>query len=87
VTDVMYNSKEKRERYLAIRRLAGDTPWWTCSGCRDLQVGAGDFAETFALLVAPPFRYYGELGSKPDEAMRRRVAEEVLPSDVRSAVL
>lgn len=65
VADVTAGTDESRATYLAARDLKATTPWWTCSGCTDLQVGAGDFAETFALLAAPPFKFYSELGDRP----------------------
>ena len=68
VTDVMYNTDETRGRYLELRNRPQTTPWWTCSGCRDMQVGAGDFAETFALWAAPKYRFYSELAPAPNAA-------------------
>lgn len=79
VTDVLYNTEERRQHYLELRGLPGSTPWWTCNECRDMQVGAGDFAETFALLAAPPFRFYSELGKRSDAAALQRIADEILP--------
>ncbi len=79
VTDVLYNTEESRQRYLELRGLPGSTRWWTCNECRDMQVGAGDFAETFALLAAPPFRFYSELGKRSDAAALQRIADEILP--------
>lgn len=67
VADVMLNNDEQRQAYLDLRnRPAG--PWWTCNGCGDLQVGAGDFAETFALWVAPTYRFYSEFALRPTAA-------------------
>lgn len=75
VTDVIYNDDETRASYLALRNRPAATPWWTCNGCRDLQVGAGDFAETFAVWAGPKFSFYSELAPRPtDEAMRSFVA-------------
>ena len=84
VTDVMYNTDASRQRFLSLRGLAVDTPWWTCSGCRDLQVPAGDFAETFALAAAPHYRFYSELAPEPTSAAMGDFVETVLPSVVRS---
>jgi hypothetical protein len=44
-----------------------------------MQVGAGDFAETFALLAAPPFRFYSEVGKRSDPSTLQRIADEILP--------
>jgi hypothetical protein len=81
VADVTTGSDESRSAFLAARHLSLTTPWWTCSGCTDLQVGAGDFAETFALLAAPPFRFYSELGVRPTEGELNDVVA-TLPSPI-----
>ncbi len=65
--DVTYNSDEDRAEFLRLRGLPAKTAWWVCDRCTDLSVGAGDFAETFALWAAPPYRFYSELGSVPSE--------------------
>jgi hypothetical protein len=66
VTDVSFLDETNRLRFLEIRGLPAQTPWWTCNSCGDMQVGAGDFAESFAMLIAPKFKYYSELGTVPD---------------------
>ncbi len=83
VTDVTYNDDQLRAQYLALRNRPPSTPWWTCSGCGDMQVGAGDFAETFALWAAPKFRFYSELAPHPtDEAMTGFA--RLLPTNIAS---
>ncbi len=67
VADVMLNNDDQRQAYLDLRNRP-DGPWWTCNGCGDLQVGAGDFAETFALWAAPSFRFYSEFAPRPTTA-------------------
>ena len=67
VADVMLNNDDQRQAYLDLRNRPG-SPWWTCNGCGDLQVGAGDFAETFALWAAPPYRFYSEFAPRPTAA-------------------
>jgi hypothetical protein len=62
-----------RTTILRIRNLKPDTPWWACDACTDLETGAGDFAETFALLYAPRFKFYSELGNEPTPDMLRQV--------------
>ena len=84
VTDVTYNDDAARLRFLAMRGLAQTTPWWTCSGCRDLQVPAGDFAETFALVAAPRYRFYSEVAPEPDAATLAGFVQNVLPAAVRN---
>ena len=84
VTDVMYNDDASRARFLGFRGLATATPWWTCSACRDLQVPAGDFAETFALVAAPRYRFYSEVATEPTRAALGEFMRDVLPSAARS---
>ena len=64
VADVTFNNDDQRQAYLDLRNQPAG-PWWTCNGCGDLQVGAGDFAETFALWVAPAYRFYSEFAPRP----------------------
>ena len=87
VTDVTYNDDAARLRFLAMRGLAQATPWWTCSGCRDLQVPAGDFAETFALVAAPHYRFYSELAAEPDAVTLAGFVQNVLPAAVRNGFI
>lgn len=82
VTDVMYNDEDARTNYLALRARTA-APWWTCEACTDLQVGAGDFAETFALWAAPRFRFYSELAAEPSVGELASFAE-MLPEAVRA---
>ena len=84
VTDVLYNDDASRARFLAFRGLAATTSWWTCSGCRDLQVPAGDFAETFALVAAPRYRFYSEVATEPDSAALADFKQNVLPAAARA---
>lgn len=79
VTDVVYGSGQTRETYRSIRQLPTNTPWWTCNSCRDMQVGAGDFAETFALLVAPKYRFYSEVAPIPSAQELAEIVQFVLP--------
>lgn len=85
VADVTAGNDDTRASYLQARGLAATTPWWTCSGCTDLQVGAGDFAETFALLAAPPFKFYSELGQPPGTAQLNEVLAS-LPDVIRATL-
>ena len=85
VTDVMYNDEDARANYLALRDRVG-APWWTCEACTDLQVGAGDFAETFARWAAPRFRFYSELAPEPNPEQLAAFAE-LLPEAVRANAL
>jgi hypothetical protein len=85
VADVTFNTNDDRSVYLANRGLAESTPWWTCNSCGDLQVGAGDFAETFAALVGPKFKYYSEVGPRPSAAQLAAITDG-LPSEIAAAI-
>lgn len=76
--DVTFNDDASRAQFLRLRTLDPATGWWACNSCGDLQTGAGDFAETFALYAAPRFRFYSELGDVPDPAQVAAIAERVL---------
>lgn len=78
--DLERNDDEARLRYLRLRNLPESTEWFTCDGCADLEVGAGDFAETFALWAAPAYRFYSALGSVPTTTQVRRIATQVFGS-------
>ncbi len=75
--DVTYLNDERRAEVLAIRGLPAQTNWWACNACTDLQTGAGDFAETFAMIAAPRYKFYSELGSEPTPEMLRAVSTVV----------
>ena len=84
--DLTYNTPESRARYLALRNRPASLPWWTCSGCTDLQVGAGDFAETFAQWATTPYRFYSELGEVPNADTVSAIAAEIYPGAITAAV-
>ena len=46
--DFSYGDDTRHQRWLDVRGIAADTPWYGCSGCNDFATPAGDFAETFA---------------------------------------
>jgi hypothetical protein len=85
IADVTFNDNETRSAYLVNRGLAESTPWWTCNSCGDLQVGAGDFAETFAVLVGPKFKFYSEVGPRPSAAQLAAITDG-LPAELAAAV-
>ncbi len=85
VADVTFNNSEDRSRYLDNRGLPETTPWWTCNSCGDLQVGAGDFAETFAVLIGPKFKFYSEVGGRPT-ANELLAITDGLPAELAAAV-
>ncbi len=48
--DVMYLNDDVRQRWLTSRGI--DEPWWPQSGAGDFHLGAGDFAEAVAVILA-----------------------------------
>lgn len=86
--DLTFNSPDDRARYLVMRGLDEATPWWACNGCRDLSVGAGDFAESFAQWAAPPYRFYSTLAPAPTQSELATMADQLFsvvqePSPIR----
>lgn len=71
--DVMYLDGTARAAWQDLRGLDG--PWWPDSGAADFHVGAGDFAEAFARVVAdsPSDAAAGEFDSAELDFVRRMV--------------
>jgi hypothetical protein len=65
VVDLTMFDDDDRARWLELRGLPEDTPWWPCEGCTDYDTGAGDFAEVFAHWLAPG-HIRGLLAPPPD---------------------
>ncbi len=82
--DVTYLNDEDRQEILKIRGLPSTTAWWACNACGDLQTGAGDFAETFAMLFAPRVKFYSELGDEPNEDQLQKIEAIVTGAIARS---
>ena len=61
--DVTYNDALRRLEWQRIRGF--DAPWFPCDGCSDYRTGAGDFAEVFAFLKAPPGAFRSALAGRP----------------------
>ncbi len=61
--DDRFNDTWRREEWQQIRGFRAD--WYTCSGCSDYHSGAGDFAEVFSLLKAPPDRFRSAVAGPP----------------------
>jgi hypothetical protein len=78
--DVTYLDDTSRGRFLELRHLPADTGWWACNSCRDLQTGAGDFAEVFALTAAPRFKFYSELSPEPTADELVAITSDVVPA-------
>lgn len=63
--DVTYNNEESRKKWLELRGIDRATPWFGCSGCTDFATPAGDFAETFALILFGPKDFRGRIAPAP----------------------
>lgn len=73
--DLTYFDATDRDRWLAARGAAGAS-WWTDSGAGDYAVGAGDFAESFAVWQIGG-RSLSTLAGQPTEAQLALLAELV----------
>ena len=78
--DVMYLDDDARARWLDERNL--DVAWWPKSGAGDFGVGAGDFAEAVAALIAasPSDSEHGAFSARQLQV----VAELIPPGTPRS---
>lgn len=72
-----------RRAYLVARGVSPSTPWLPCAGCGDFGVGAGDFAEVFALFVAGPGDFRSRLAGEPSSAALDRLAPFFRPPSER----
>jgi hypothetical protein len=63
--DVTYNTAESRKNWIKMRGIDPSTPWFGCSACSDFETPAGDFAETFALLMLGPNDFRGRIAPPP----------------------
>lgn len=52
-------------RWLELRGIDPDTPWYGCEGCADLETPAGDFAEVFAVWQVGPVDYRSRMAPMP----------------------
>jgi hypothetical protein len=66
--DLVHNTDETRRNWLRLRGLDPKTPWFGCNRCSDYKTGAGDFAETFALLLLGPEYFRGRIAPPPATA-------------------
>ena len=71
--DVTHFDEDDRLRWLKARGRTG-TPWWTGSGSSDFEVGAGDWAEAFAVWQVGG-RSLSTLSDQPDAEDLALVAE------------
>lgn len=63
--DVTYNTVETRKKWMELRGIDTATPWFGCDKCSDFSTPAGDFAETFALLLFGPKEFRGRIAPPP----------------------
>lgn len=63
--DMTYNTHETRKRWMQLRGIDPATPWFGCDRCTDFATPAGDFAETFALILFGPKEFRGRIAPPP----------------------
>jgi hypothetical protein len=63
--DLEHNNTERRSQWCVMRGIDPDTPWFGCNRCPDYSTPAGDFAETFALLLLGPGSYHSRMAPPP----------------------
>jgi hypothetical protein len=63
--DLTYNTGETRRQWMESRGIAPGTPWFGCNRCSDYNTPAGDFAETFALLLRGPQFFRSRIAAPP----------------------
>jgi hypothetical protein len=63
--DLVHNTKEIRKKWMLARGLDPATEWFGCSRCSDYNTPAGDFAETFAMLLLGPQDFRGRIAPRP----------------------
>jgi hypothetical protein len=63
--DLTFNTDETRARWMKSRGIDPATPWFGCNRCSDYNTPAGDFAETFALLLLGSGQFSGRIAPAP----------------------
>jgi hypothetical protein len=63
--DLIHNTADTRRKWKELRGIDPATPWFGCSRCSDYNTPAGDFAETFALLMLGPGQFRGRIAPPP----------------------
>jgi hypothetical protein len=63
--DLIHNTPDTRRKWKELRGIDPATPWFGCSRCSDYNTPAGDFAETFALLMLGPGQFRGRIAPPP----------------------
>jgi hypothetical protein len=81
--DFVTGGDAQRRRYLELRGLSPDTPWYPCDGCSDYASPAGDWAEVFALWLMGPGDFRSQLAGPPDAATLERLQPLFAPPSYR----
>jgi hypothetical protein len=63
--DLTYNTAETRRHWMEVRGIDSETAWFGCDRCSDYNTPAGDFAETFALLLRGPKYFRSRIAAPP----------------------
>jgi hypothetical protein len=63
--DLTYNTAASRADWKRARGIDPATPWFGCNRCSDYSTPAGDFAETFSLLLLSPGNFRGRIAPRP----------------------
>jgi hypothetical protein len=71
--DFTYNTDESRKKWMVMRGIDPSTPWFGRVGRSDFDTPAGDFAETFALLVRGPKYFHAKIAARPTSAQFRQL--------------
>jgi hypothetical protein len=87
--DLIHNTAETRRRWMLARGIDPATRWFGCDRCSDYNTPSGDFAETFALLLAGPKHFRGRIAPRPmiDDipALTAFFPKDFLPATVLAA--
>ena len=69
--DMTFNTAASRKTWMEVRGIDPLTPWFGCDRCTDFNTPAGDFAETFALMLIGPGHFNGRIAPPPTEEQLR----------------
>jgi hypothetical protein len=69
--DLTYNTDETRKKWMMVRGIDPATSWFGCNQCSDYSTPAGDFAETFALMLRGPEFFRGRIAPRPSTVQLR----------------
>jgi hypothetical protein len=63
--DLTHNNAKSRREWMEARGIDPETVWFGCDRCSDYNTPAGDFAETFALMLCGPKYYRSRIATRP----------------------